>query len=266
MPGRSTAASESPTPASTGSAPDQMGRRLRLAREARGLSLREVARRIKVSPSFVSQVERGKANPSVSTLYALVSELGGSLDELMGEDPAAPEPDAGDMVSAGFEALDVPNDSDSDNAKAKAEHMTWDPETASWPRIGVSVQRDHRRRRIQLSGVVWERLTHDDDPYVDFLEVTYTPGSASCAEDDMMRHGGREYGHLTQGRLDVQIGFETHHLGPGDSIHFDSMTPHRLANPYDEPAVAIWVVVGRREDHRVSSPPRAGSSHLPGLL
>jgi transcriptional regulator with XRE-family HTH domain len=234
-----------------------MGRRLRVAREARGLSLREVARRINVSPSFVSQVERGKANPSVGTLYALVSELGASLDELMGEDP-----DGTEGLSTVASSLPAAAAAEPDST----ERMSWDPEAASWPRIDVSVQRAHGRRRIQLSGVVWERLTHDDDPFVDFLEVTYTPGSASCSEEDMMRHGGREYGHLVQGRLDVQIGFETHNLTPGDSIHFDSMTPHRLANPYDGAAVAIWVVVGRREDHRISVPPSPGSSHLPSLM
>ena len=82
----------------------------------------------------------------------------------------------------------------------------------------------------------------------------------------MMRHGGREYGHLINGRLDVQIGFEAFHLEVGDSIHFDSMTPHRLSNPHSEPAVALWVVIGRREDQRIASPPSPGSSHLPGLL
>jgi mannose-6-phosphate isomerase-like protein (cupin superfamily) len=101
-----------------------------------------------------------------------------------------------------------------------------------------------------MSGVVWERLTHDHDPYVDFLHVEYAPGSSSCAPDQLMRHGGREYGHLVSGRLDVQVGFETYSLGPGDSIHFDSSTPHRLSNPYDEPCTAVWFVLARRDDDR----------------
>ena len=39
----------------------QVGAALREVRERRGLSLREVARRVGVSPSFISQVETGKA-------------------------------------------------------------------------------------------------------------------------------------------------------------------------------------------------------------
>ncbi|HXG40462.1 MAG TPA: helix-turn-helix transcriptional regulator, partial [Candidatus Limnocylindrales bacterium] len=70
----------------------QIGERLRAARRARGLSLRELAARLSVSPSLISQIERGRANPSVSTLYALVSELDVSLDELLFNDRRGPEP------------------------------------------------------------------------------------------------------------------------------------------------------------------------------
>ncbi len=199
--------------------PVRLGQAIRDAREAQGLSLRELARRVDVSPSFVSQVERGLANPSVGTLYAVVSALGTTLDELIGDPstagPAPPEP----------------------------------PDT--WPPIDVPVQRAAGRARVEMSGVVWERLTHVHDPYVDFLFVEYAPGSSSCAPEQLMRHGGREYGHLVSGRLQVQVGFESYDLGPGDSIHFDSMTPHRLSNPSDEPCTAVWFVLARRDDDRM---------------
>src|SRR5579872_2909856 len=234
-------------------AADQIGQRLREVRTARGISLRELARRIGVSASFVSQVERGKSNPSVGTLYAFVAELGTSLDELTGSQSAQPGPDQAEPPT--------------DDIMAGQRQMSWDPHAAAWPRIGAPVQRVHGRRRIQLSGVIWERLTHDDDPYTDFLHVRYAPGSASCPEDDMMRHGGREYGYIISGRIDIQIGFDLYHLESGDSIHFDSTTPHRLSNPYDEPCTGIWVVIARREDSRMPAPAgAASSSHLPSLL
>jgi mannose-6-phosphate isomerase-like protein (cupin superfamily)/DNA-binding XRE family transcriptional regulator len=214
------------------------------------MSMRELARRIEVSPSFLSQVERGRTNPSVGTLYAIVTELGVSLDELMSETPgtgveelAAPPGTAGEVAPPGWEAA-----------------------AAAPRRVGTPLQPSAGRRTIKLSGVSWERLTHDDDPLVDFLYVTYRPGSASCSDEDMMRHGGSEYGHVISGRLDVQIAFEKFELEPGDSIHFDSTVPHRLSNPYDEPCVAVWVVIGRRGDDRVFEPPGPGASHLPGLM
>jgi len=80
---------------------------------------------------------------------------------------------------------------------------------------------------------------------VDFLHVVYDVGGASAPEERMMRHRGREYGVVLFGRLCVQLGFERHDLGPGDSIAFDSTQPHRLWNVGDEPVDAVWFVVGR---------------------
>lgn len=57
--------------------------RLRAARVAADLSLREVSRRVGISASMLSQIENGRAQPSVATLYALVSMLSLSLDELL---------------------------------------------------------------------------------------------------------------------------------------------------------------------------------------
>ena len=59
-----------------------VGQRLRARREARGVSLREFARRLGLSPSAISKIETDKFRPSVSTLWSIVSELGMSLDEL----------------------------------------------------------------------------------------------------------------------------------------------------------------------------------------
>lgn len=63
-------------------APPELGARIRAAREDAGLSVRGLARQVGVSPSLLSQVERGLAQPSVATLWALVTELGLSLDAM----------------------------------------------------------------------------------------------------------------------------------------------------------------------------------------
>ena len=108
------------------------------------------------------------------------------------------------------------------------------------------------------SGVRWERLTHERDPHVEFLYVVYPVGAASCPEDALMTHGGREYGYVTSGTLGVQVGFEVYELAPGGSIAFDSSSPHRLWAVGGDPVHAIWVVIGREADPRTTSvsPPR----------
>ena len=64
----------------------QIGDQLRSRRREPGLSLRNLAERLGVSPSLISQIERGQSNPSVSTLYAIVNELDVPLDELLFND------------------------------------------------------------------------------------------------------------------------------------------------------------------------------------
>jgi transcriptional regulator with XRE-family HTH domain len=46
------------------------------------MTVRGLAREIDVSPSLISQVERGRVMPSVGTLYSIVNELGLVVDDL----------------------------------------------------------------------------------------------------------------------------------------------------------------------------------------
>jgi transcriptional regulator with XRE-family HTH domain len=195
-----------------------IGSRLRANRTMRHLTLRELARRVGVSPSLISQIETGRSQPSVGTLYAIATELEVSVDDLLFDgDDARPERRPG--------------------AGARDEFGSGPP---------GPVQRAANRRAISLdSGVRWERLTtqHDDD--VEFLDVVYDVGGASSAAESLTRHAGREYGLVLSGKLGVTLVFEEHVLEAGDSISFASSTPHRLANVGDVPVHAIWCVVGR---------------------
>ena len=213
-----------------------LGARLREERDRRGLTLRELARRLDVSPSLVSQIETGKTQPSVRTLYAIVSELGVSLDEVFA--PAGEEQPDGHSLPP---------------APRMGRRATVAGPGQTEPAEGSGrVQRADERQVIDLgSGVHWERLTTWNDPDVDFLNTTYEAGGSSSADGSLMRHNGREFGIVLTGTLGVTVGFEEHVLGPGDSIAFDSSLPHRLHNDGDEVVTAIWMVLGR---HHVPEP------------
>ena len=207
-----------------------VGGRLREQRDRLGLTLRELARRLDVSPSLVSQIETGKIQPSVRTLYAMVSELGLSLDEIFELSGAA-------VRSA--PAARPPRD-DARPAQAPA------PPPLS---TAARVQRVDDRRAIELeSGVRWERLTAWNDRDIEFLLAIYEVGGASSSDGRLVRHSGREFGLVLSGTLSVTVGFEDHVLRPGDSISFESTIPHRLHNDGDEVVRAIWVTLGRYTD------------------
>lgn len=74
--------SAEPSPSRRRAPAAELGARIRAEREAAGVSVRGLAKRLGVSPSLLSQIERGLAQPSVGTLWAIVTELGLSLDAL----------------------------------------------------------------------------------------------------------------------------------------------------------------------------------------
>ncbi|HEU4321196.1 MAG TPA: helix-turn-helix domain-containing protein [Acidimicrobiia bacterium] len=197
---------------------DGIGERLREERVKAGISQRELARRLGLSASLISQLESGLSKPSVGTLYAIVTELDLSLDRIIrGEEFAEPETTS-DIVE-GVTPLVHPGD----------------------------------RQVIDLaSGVRWEELTREGEEGIDFLYATYEVGGTSTPDQSLMRHHGREYGYIISGQLGIQIGFQNLELDPGDSIAFDSTEPHRLYNRGNVPVHAIWFVVGRAADSRTS--------------
>jgi transcriptional regulator with XRE-family HTH domain len=196
---------------------EDIGSRLREKRDSVGISQRELARRIGLSASMISQIESGQSKPSVSTLYDIVTELGVSVDDIFGGGN-------GSTAEVG----------DEDGAKSGGD-------THHGPMVRVE-----DRHVIDLdSGVRWERLTSHQHEHVDFLHVVYDVGGSSASDTKLMRHAGREYGVVLEGRLGVQLGFDEYALGPGDSIAFDSTRPHRLWNLGDIPVKGIWFVVGR---------------------
>src|SRR3954466_7223129 len=112
------------------SGPSKIGERLREARQSQALTARDVATRVGVSPSLISQIERDKVNPSVSTLWGLVTVLGLTMSDLFSEVEGPPH-----LPSA---------------PAASADGLL----TALGTRAVVNL----------ASGVRWERLTAESDP------------------------------------------------------------------------------------------------------
>ncbi len=198
-----------------------LGLRIRAERLRRDLSLRALAREVGVSASMISQIETGKAQPSVSTLYAITSILGLSIQDVFETAPVDGSPAVVPRPTTVLAALGA----------------------ARGLRLGPLVHPDERQILTLDSGVTWERLGSLPGRHVDFLRVTYAPGGTSSSTGDLMRHPGSEYGFILTGELVLTLGFEEMTLHPGDAVAFDSTTPHRYRNDTTEPAVGVWYVI-----------------------
>jgi transcriptional regulator with XRE-family HTH domain len=197
-----------------------LGLRIREERLRRGVSLRALARDVGVSASMISQIETGKAQPSVGTLYAITTALGMSIQDVFEEVVAEIAAPAAAPATV-LEALG----------------------SARGLRLGPLVRPAERQVLRLDSGVTWERLGSLSAHAVDFLLVTYAPGGSSSSTGDLMRHPGAEYGFLLSGELVLTLGFEDILVRPGDAVSFDSTTPHRYRNDGTEPAVGLWYVI-----------------------
>lgn len=191
-------------------------------RRLRGMKASELARRIGVSASLISQIERGHAKPSVGTLVLIAGALDLPLDTIVdARDPAAAVP-------------------------ARPAPVAKPAPPASPAAGGRYVVRKGGRATITVSnGVQWERLAPEgfsEDVY--FAVFSFAAGAQSNSE--MYTHPGADLLVVTQGQLTAYVAFDRFVLDKGDSIAFPSTIPHRYANESSEEARAVSVVLSGR--------------------
>ncbi|MGI8331526.1 helix-turn-helix domain-containing protein [Actinomadura scrupuli] len=191
-----------------------VGQNVRRERMQAGLSVREMARRLGVSASFLSQFELGQSQATVSTLFAIATELNLSLDELLGHS----------VSPARQTATDKNGEPDAEGAKDT-------PPVAEY----LAFQ----------TGVRWHRLTDEiGGDRIDFLLTEYEPGADSAPADQPQQHKGNDYGYVLEGTLTIVINGERKQFTQGNAIAMRGDVPHRLLNETDELVRAIWFVTG----------------------
>jgi transcriptional regulator with XRE-family HTH domain len=214
-----------------------IGEKLRAARVDQNLSLRDLAAKAEVSPSLLSQIENGKINPSVRSLHSIADALAVPIDYFFPNNKLENQEETGTashMTASEFRARQTAAPVDNfELGFEQQEHLLESP-----------VLRYSARPLIELEGgVTWARLTPGPEEEDEFLQICYEVGASSGKK--MSHHVGREFGLILEGELLLELGFERYLLGPGDSIIFNSTTPHRLTNAGEVTMRAIWVVMGQ---------------------
>ncbi|MFF4318066.1 helix-turn-helix domain-containing protein [Streptomyces sp. NPDC001568] len=162
---------------------------LRDLRRRAGLTLEAAAARARLSPAHLSRLETGRRQPSLPLLLGLARTYGTTVSELLGETPATADP----IVRAG--------------GPGAREADGWTYWQAGGSGRGMQALRVH----VPAPAAVGR-------------------GARERGQGELVRvHPGEEWLYVLGGRLRLHLGESEHLLEPGDSAHFDSLTPHRIA-------------------------------------
>ncbi len=181
-----------------------LGAKIREQRKARNLTLTEMAEQCDMSPSFLSQIERDKANPSVATLKTIAQVFGVSLGSFFEEE-----------------------DSTSDR-----------PQPAET--LAKVVRADQRKLLIYPgSGIRNELLSPDLQRAIQLMWIVMPPGTDT---GNFLVHEGEECGIVLQGTVEIWVGDEHHILNAGDAIYHPSSVPHRSRNIGETDVIMVGAI------------------------
>jgi transcriptional regulator with XRE-family HTH domain len=172
-----------------------IGKRLRETRIRRNMVIDDVAAASGLSRAYISQVETGKASPSLQSLEKLGGALDISISSLFVDERAACT-----VIRA-----------------ADRRHVHFGAPDAKHRKVMQYMSAPDRQLELVI------------------VEIP----AQSTAIDKAHAHDGEEACHVLEGEVEVIYGDETHLLGPGDSIHWDSRIAHWMKNVADVPAKLI---------------------------
>lgn len=177
---------------------EMIGQYLKQLRKDKGLNLKDVALRVGVTTSFLSQVENGKTSPSLSTLKLIANALDTTIGHLMGEQ----------------------NPKEENNILRRGEG---------------------RRISDAAQGIKIELLT-SPDPFKQMEPLYFTLDQNAGAGEGAYQHYGQEFLLVIKGSLEVTLNTTRYTLKQGDSMYFNSRTPHTFRNIDKATTEVVWVV------------------------
>ncbi|MCZ7589851.1 MAG: helix-turn-helix domain-containing protein [Gaiella sp.] len=190
-----------------GGLPASLGYRIRRERKQQRKTLRELADACGISTSFLSQIERDQAKPSVGTLHRIADVLDVTIADLFVEPAGGRRP----------------------------------RETS----LAQVTRADQRKALVYPnSGIRNELLTPDLRRAIQMMWVVIPPGEGTG--DEPLVHDGEECGLVLQGEIEVFVGEgpeqERHVLTAGDAIYQRSTIPHRSRNIGTTDAIVVTAI------------------------
>lgn len=194
-------------PSIGGRRPGNLGEKIRAMRKKIGMTQKELAEQVGLTPSFISQLERNLISPSLDSLFKLSEKLNVQPIYFLIE---------GDGSSH--------------------QKMVIRPEERQEVRF-PAIKNKNIKFQLLVSDVINRRM----EPYL----LTIKEGAG--VDGHFYSHKGDEFAYVIEGEIEVEINNEIHKLKQGDSLYMGSTIPTRWENKRKEEAIILWVLSPPRE-------------------
>jgi len=196
-----------------------LGQRIRKERQRRQLTLEEFSKKTGLSKSFLSQVERGLTEPSITSLKKIAKQFGYSVVNLFQN---------GNAFNSNWEYNEG-------ERRPQEKNPAYTEQS--------EVVRADKRKRFALpnSKVMYDLLTPDMNRQLEVMYMQVSEGEDS-GEEPMIDPPGEKMCIVLKGSLEVTVGNEVHRLGPGDSLYYPANTHHSWRALEGNDIEVIWIL------------------------
>jgi transcriptional regulator with XRE-family HTH domain/KaiC/GvpD/RAD55 family RecA-like ATPase len=189
-------------PSIGGRRPSNLGDKIRTLRKKLGMTQKELAEQVGLTPSFISQLEKNLISPSLDSLLKLSEKLNTQPIYFLTDGESGP---LQKMVIKPSERQDI--------------HL---PELKSTD--------------LKLQLLVSDVLNRRMEPYLLIVK------EGAVIDGHFYSHKGDEFAYVMEGELEVEIQDEKQLLKQGDSLYIGSTFPSKWVNIGKGEAILLWVL------------------------
>jgi DNA-binding XRE family transcriptional regulator len=183
-----------------------IGSKIKTVRQAKQLSLEEVAERSGLSAEQIERIENDTNLPSLSPLIRIARVLGVRLGTFLDD-----QPELGPVICRKSDSREETGISFSNNAATSHKHMEYHP-----------LSQDKSGRHME--------------PFL----IDIAP--SKNADFILSTHEGEEFIYVLEGIVEINYGKHTYVLEEGDSIYYDSIVAHHVHACNGTPSRILGIV------------------------
>ena len=181
-------------------------KKIKRLRKTQNMTLKELAKRINLTESYLSRIETSDSAPPIHTLSLIAEALNTNISYLFQEESE--------------HEVDKPNIIVAKNEEIDAEKLTFGP---------------NHRKSLQYSYIplAKKKLGKNMQPYIVVEDFEF---------GEPLTHDGEEFLYVLEGSIELLYGTEMYLLKTGDYTYFDSHIPHNARSIGEKKARTLVVI------------------------